>query len=211
MSAGAIADSGLISRVGFTCDTGQAQYHVYCGFTLGASGVGSGALNETADTVTSTFRVANGMTVDITDQGSATGSNVTVGVATGIFDEHLTDITGFNRASIVVNLNIIGQGEPPSGDTESERKTSYWTTIKAINHTQGTVVDRTQIPASQNWTGLSGQGDAIAQGGNGAALNSAYRVMFEALHPNIGNGDGNSNDFFKWALNDEITFEFWGW
>ena len=206
MSAGAVADSGLIGRVSFTCDTGQAQYLTMAGFSLSTTGTGSAALNETVNTITSSFRLANGLTVDISDDATGSGSTASNGVPTGLIDEFFSDAFGSKQNRFRVNLNYIGQGEPPSGDTEQELKDNYFTRLRAVNHTDSVVG---QLVASE-FSVSTPFGDAVAQGTPSST--DAYRVQLGYFPAASGStADGDATDKFKWGLNDQVTVDFLGY
>ena len=122
MSAGAVADSGLIGRVSFTCDTGQAQYLTMAGFSLSTTGTGSAALNETVNTITSSFRLANGLTVDISDD--AGGAVEDLGVVQSTIRNEASPLTsipgpgfiGSSFSPISANVSFVDTDVPLSND-----------------------------------------------------------------------------------------------
>jgi len=200
MSAGAVADSGLIARVSFTCDAGTtANYQTNAGVSLST-------LNNINDsskisTISSDFRLTNGLTVSLVTPLNGNS------IGTGIFDENFNGF-GFTLNSFKIDLKYLGQGAPPSGDTEQEIKDNYWHNVFYINHTaanSGLVT--ANFPAS-TWDLANPYGDPVDQSAVSSETDN-HRVQFRRV---LGTGANNSSgDLMKWALNDEITVEFRGY
>jgi hypothetical protein len=200
MSSGAVADSGLIARVSFTCDAGTtANYQTNAGISLSTFN----NINDSSkiSTISSDFRLTNGLTVSLVAPSNSNS------VGTGIFDENFNGF-GVSSNAFVIDLKYLGQGAPPSGDTEQEIKDNYWHNVRYINHTaanSGLVT--ASFPAS-TWYLINPYGDPIDQSSVSGETDN-HRVQFRRL---LGSGFNNSSgDLLKWALNDEITVEFRGY
>ena len=203
MSSGAVADSGLIARVSFTCDTGTLpQYIVLAGFALHAHSSLNYTLDDKIDTLSGSWRLKNGLTVDITDNGSGIGSSTASTHATGIWDENFNGF-GSTANNLKIDLLYKGQGEPPSGDTEQELKDNYFSRVRCLNHTATNGVSLVDVPAA-DFRIANPVGDPIA---NPTGQTANWRVQLGRF---FGAGvDNSSGDPLKWALNDEVTVEFW--
>ncbi len=200
MSSGAVADSGLIARFSFTCDAGTtANYQTNAGISLSTFN----NINDSSkiSTISSDFRLTNGLTVSLVAPSNSNS------VGTGIFDENFNGF-GVSSNAFVIDLKYLGQGAPPSGDTEQEIKDNYWHNVRYINHTaanSGLVT--ASFPAS-TWYLINPYGDPVDQSSVSGETDN-HRVQFRRL---LGSGVNNSSgDLMKWALNDEITVEFRGY
>ncbi len=210
MSSGAVADSGLIARVSFTCDTGFFSYNTYAGFSLTRSTAYNYVLDDKINTLSGGWRLKNGLTVDIVDDGTGTGSSTSTPIATGIYDSFFA--SGFGPTSNQIHIDLLykGQGEPPSGDSEQDIKDNYWNRVKLVNHTATNGVPVAELlPSDFGFfvTALGQYGDAVAQGTNGASSTDSYRMTFNI--PAVVGANNSATDRLRWALNDEVTVEFW--
>jgi hypothetical protein len=187
MSSGAVADSGLISRVSFTCDYGAFSYSQFVGFDLRTLY----GTDDDIDTISSAFKTANGSLVNVTQQylinGSAITDTRTAGFPSGV--THNFHMTFF----------FVGHVATAYTD-ESELKENYFNSVKLINHTQS-AIDVVQSDAFSIGT----YGPVVRSSGGTTNVSGAdSTISFDALR-------STSTDSLNWAEDDLVTVELRGY
>jgi len=188
MSSGAVADSGLISRVSFTCDYGAFSYSQSVGFDL-RSLYGT---DDDIDTISSAFKTANGSLVNVTQQYLVNGS--------AIFDHRLAGFPSGVTHNLEVNFFFVGH-VATAYTNEAEIKTNYFNSMKLINHTQSAI----DVVQSDAFIIDSGHGPVTRSNGGTTNVSGAdSNIGFDALR-------STSTDSLNWAEDDLVTVELRGY
>ena len=188
MSSGAVADSGLISRVSFTCDYGAFSYSQSVGFDL-RSLYGT---DDDIDTISSAFKTANGSLVNVTQQYLINGS--------AIFDHRLAGFPSGVTHNLAVNFFFVGH-VATAYTNEAELKTNYFNSMKLINHTQS-AIDTVQSDAFN----INSANGPVTRSNSGTTNTSGAdsSIAFDALR-------SMSTDSLNWAEDDLVTVELRGY
>lgn len=188
MSSGAVADSGLISRVSFTCDYGAISYSQFVGFDLRTL-YGN---DDDIDTISSAFKTANGSLVNVTQQYLLNGSAIT--------DTFLAGFPSGATHNFHMAFFFVGHVATAYTD-ESELKENYFNSVKLINHTQSAIdvvqSDAFNISATYGGVTRSNSGTTNTSGADSS-------ILFDALR-------STSTDSLNWAEDDLVTVELRGY
>ena len=188
MSSGAVADSGLISRVSFTCHYAAFSYSQLVGFDLQSLYGGDANI----DTISSAFKTANGSLVNVTQQYLTNGSR--------IFDHRLAGFPSGVTHNLEVNFFFVGH-VATAYTNEAEIKANYFNSMKLINHTQSAI----DVVQSDAFIIDSNHGPVTRSSGGTTNVSGAdSNIGFDALR-------STSTDSLNWADNDLVTVELRGY